>query len=153
MTPDLKALLEMVEKYNLRRFFKISKSGCWLYQMYLTPRGYGRINVDKKCHFAHRYFYQTLVGEIPKGLVIDHICRVRRCVNPQHLRVVTLFDNIMCGVGFGAKNARKKRCLRGHKFRDVTWAAKKKKRYCIACDRVWRRNYYRRLAAEKRAAA
>ena len=76
---------------------------------------YGIINFSRTKRFmAHRVIYEGIHGKIPAGLVIDHICRNHRCVNIKHLRVVTNRENILCGIGPTAMNARKKLCLRGH---------------------------------------
>lgn len=63
---------------------------CWIWQRALDLNGYGYVSarIAGKQMRAHRYYYQTYVGEIPEGLQIDHLCRVRRCVNPDHLEAV-----------------------------------------------------------------
>jgi hypothetical protein len=70
-------------------------SGCWLWTGVVNPQtGYGQFG---RCTTAHRLSYQFHVGRIPQGLVIDHLCRVRTCVNPQHMEVVTQQENIRRG--------------------------------------------------------
>ncbi len=68
---------------------------CWLFVGYKQPDGYGRIFRDGKAQLAHRYFWQLMRGPIPKPLEIDHLCRVRHCVNPQHMEVVTHRENLI----------------------------------------------------------
>lgn len=63
---------------------------------------------------AHRFAYERLVGLIPEGLQLDHLCRVPYCVNPAHLEPVTSRENTMRGLNFAAVNAKKTHCLRGH---------------------------------------
>ena len=62
---------------------------CWLWTANLDECGYRRISMNRIMRGAHRISYQMIVGEIPEGLEIDHLCRVRHCVNPDHLEVVT----------------------------------------------------------------
>lgn len=64
--------------------------GCWLFTGVTNHKGYGRTGDNSK---AHRYYYQELVGPIPKGLTLDHLCRVKLCVNPAHMEVVSRSEN------------------------------------------------------------
>ena len=72
-------------------------SGCWKWTRGIMPSGYGRDKEPSthKTRYAHRLVWETIVGPIPKGLVLDHVCRVRNCVNPDHLRVVTPRENVL----------------------------------------------------------
>jgi hypothetical protein len=65
---------------------------------------------------AHRFAYQMLVGPIPEGLTLDHLCRNTGCCNPEHLEAVTHRDNVLRGVSFAAVNAVKTECPRGHPY-------------------------------------
>lgn len=67
---------------------------CWLWLSGKTWKGYGRLKVDGKYVLAHRISYEMAKGKIPDGLQIDHLCRVRHCVNPDHLQAVTCLENI-----------------------------------------------------------
>src|SRR5689334_10590331 len=70
-------------------------SGCWLWTGYLMPNGYGKFAVSRGINaLAHRWSYETFVGAIPAGLTLDHLCRVRGCVNPTHLEPVTRRENV-----------------------------------------------------------
>lgn len=94
---------------------------------------------------AHRFAYEMENGEIPKGLVIDHLCRIRHCVRPCHLEVVTHRTNILRGVSNSARNATKDRCFRGHPFSpDNTYIGSNGQRICKTCRREWTREYRRR---------
>ncbi|MGQ5576033.1 HNH endonuclease signature motif containing protein [Streptomyces sp. ECR3.8] len=69
-------------------------SECWLWLSRKNPKGYGQMTVDGHPRSAHRVSYEAFVGPIPDGLEIDHLCRVRHCVNPSHLEPVTRSENI-----------------------------------------------------------
>ena len=88
---------------------------CWIYNGNINPGGYGCFYPEGTVKiFAHRYAYSREYGAVPEGLVVDHKCRVRSCVNPAHLRAVTNSENTLCGIGPTAINARKTHCNRGH---------------------------------------
>lgn len=69
-------------------------NGCWLWTGTIERTGYGRFWLGGRQEIAHRASYALLIGPIPEGLTIDHLCRVRACVNPDHLEPVTLAENI-----------------------------------------------------------
>jgi len=73
---------------------------CWLWIGAITKNGYGNFWLtDVKSNvFAHRWAYERLRGPIPTGLVIDHLCRVRHCVNPEHMEPVTIRVNSLRGM-------------------------------------------------------
>lgn len=101
----------------LDRFFsKIqlnNQTGCWEWTA-SKGKGYARFNPSGKSLEAHRWIYEELVGEIPTGLHIDHLCRLRHCVNPDHMEPVTNWENMMRGESIVAKRARQTHCSRGH---------------------------------------
>jgi hypothetical protein len=83
---------------------------------------------------AHRVSYERYVGPIPEGAHLDHLCRNRACVNPEHLEPVSVQTNILRGVSPSAVNAAKTECLRGHPFDDEnTYVCPAGKRRCRAC--------------------
>jgi hypothetical protein len=92
---------------NTARFWsKVDRTGdCWKWTAGLTGSGYGRFRWDGGEVAAHRFAYELLVGAIPDGLQIDHLCRNRACVNPAHMEPITQRENILRGVGRAALNA------------------------------------------------
>lgn len=88
-------------------------TGCWLWLMG-GCLGYGRIRMGGVQIGAHRISYEAFIGPIPDGLEIDHLCRVRSCVNPAHLEPVTQAVNTARGNSPTAIWARESRCKRGH---------------------------------------
>jgi hypothetical protein len=124
---------------RFRSRFSVDAGGCWLWTGY-TTQGYGRVYFGSRMsvmrsEMAHRVIYEHVVGPIPPGITLDHLCRVRSCVNPAHLEPVTNVENVMRGNGIGALNARKTRCKRGHEFTPENTRVRPGKRDCIACER------------------
>lgn len=89
-------------------------TGCRLWLGELNWDGYPRMYLAGKKVRVHRVAYELERGPIPEGLQLDHLCRVRSCINPAHLEPVTLKENLLRGVGFPARNVNKTVCLRGH---------------------------------------
>lgn len=85
---------------------------CWIWTGAHSANGYGRIWDGTRVVAAHRLVYENLVGPIPDGLEMDHLCRVPACVNPDHLEPVTAKENNRRGAGH--PNGRKLRCIHGH---------------------------------------
>lgn len=73
-------------------------TGCWLWLCAVNETGYGRFTHGGKSFFAHRYVYEIHKGPVPDGLVLDHLCRQRSCVNPDHLEPVTQRENLIRGL-------------------------------------------------------
>lgn len=115
----------------------VSEDGCWEYGKGANrPAGYFQISigqVDGKCalRYAHRVAYEHLVGPVPDGLQLDHLCRNRRCVNPDHLEPVTAQENTR------RSKALIQQCAQGHAYDDENTAiAPSGQRYCRACKRA-----------------
>lgn len=90
---------------------KVQPTGfCWLWTGTTHKEGYGIIKRDRQPWKAHRLAYTLLVGPIADGLELDHLCRIRLCVNPDHLEPVTKRVNVLRGYGTGARFARRKCC-------------------------------------------
>ena len=103
------------EERNKNNFFKkIEKTEtCWIWKGNINKEGYGKFWRKDKMKIAHRFSYELHKGEIPDGLQLDHLCRVRNCVNPDHLEPVTPLENIRRSPFF---NGYKTHCKHGHEF-------------------------------------
>lgn len=122
-------------------------SACWPWKASLMSSGYGQFGI-KNAHGrhrmqpAHRVAYELTVGIIPEGLVIDHLCRNRRCVRPAHLEAVTMAENLRRGEGASGVNARKTACHQGHPFdHDNTYRRPDGGRECRTCAAARARIY------------
>lgn len=94
-----------------KMYFPEPNSGCWLWMHSYEPFGYGRFSINGVQIKAHRFAYMHYRGEIPKGLVLDHICRVPECCNPWHLEAVTQHENML-----RSATSRKTHCRNGHEL-------------------------------------
>lgn len=105
---------------------------CWLWRGGINDAGYGRFEGNGR---AHRFSFNLLRGPIPQGATLDHLCRVRSCVNPDHLEPVTNTENVMRGTGFAPQNAAKTHCPRGHALVEGNIRYRKEGRWreCLTC--------------------
>lgn len=151
--------------------FSPDLGGCWLWTGSHKRRpdgtgGYGTISTGGTAKNggrqvpAHRYSYELLVGPIPPGLDLDHLCRVRHCVNPAHLEPVTRSENLRRGRLLGqpdggavaAHQRAKTHCPRGHEYtpeNTYVLPARPTARYCRECHREHTRERRARLRAER----
>lgn len=123
--------------------YRVAENGCWEWLGFVGKTGYGQCWTGT----AHRHFYRNLVGEIPAGMHVDHICHVpeecvggsacrhRRCVNPDHLRVVTPRENVLRSNSFVAINASSTHCPEGHPYEGDNLVILAKQRTCRICAR------------------
>lgn len=102
---------------EVRFWEKVDVSGdCWLWHAATDPAGYGRFRSDERTVLAHRWAWEALVGPIPEGLHIDHLCKVRNCVRPAHLEPVTPAENQRRSPTAIGSYTPKTHCIRGHEF-------------------------------------
>jgi hypothetical protein len=121
-----------------RRIRVRAATGCWEWQGKQNQHGYGRVLWDGGVQQAHRIVWVILRGPIPAGLVLDHLCRVTRCVNPLHLDPVTPRENTLRGETVAAAFASRTHCECGGEF-TVQMAAGRPVRVCPACKAATRR--------------
>lgn len=124
-----------VDKHGLVPEHRPDLGPCWIWTAHHDPHGYGRFGIEgSTTMLAHRFAYGLLVGLIPIGYEIDHLCRVPACVNPAHLEPVQHRENLLRGVGPSAVHSRKTHCHRGHPFTpDNTYVRPDGSRLCRAC--------------------
>lgn len=119
---------------------KVSETGCWLWQRRLNHGGYGMTSFGGRTMGAHRVAYILWIGPIPAGLDLDHLCRVRHCVNPAPLEPVTRAENLRRSTFTGpGANAVKTKCVNGHPFTEANTYRPKAaphRRQCRACKRT-----------------
>jgi hypothetical protein len=119
---------------------------CWVWSGANNGRGYGKFWISKgRSAYAHRVAYEHLVGPIPDGLTIDHLCFNTRCIRPDHLEPVTLAENVR------RAQARVTECPQGHPYSPAnTYVCPRGKRRCRQCARDRDREPHR-LSSSRRA--
>jgi hypothetical protein len=120
---------------------------CWMWTGATNSDGYGILKMKRRTAYMPRWSYEHHVEPIPEGLEPDHLCRVRACVNPDHLEPVTHKENVLRGFSPMAINARKTHCIRGHAFDEVNTGKAGGPgggRRCRACTRIDSKNRARK---------
>ena len=129
-----------LEKFE-QKYTPEPNSGCWLWTAGVSPLGYGQCSDgpygERRTQYAHRVAYELFKGPIPAGIGLDHLCRVRSCVNPDHLEPVSQRTNLMRGRTLAARFAAQTHCVHGHPFDETNTRRTKKGRECLACRQVW----------------
>lgn len=129
---------------DLKRFtskFSIRENGCWEWDAHVMWSGYGLFWAEGKTRRAHRWAYGKLIGPIPEGLHLDHLCKSKTCVNPQHLEPVTPAENM--------RRTQKEACIYGHPKtgKNLYIAPKSRQRQCRECHRI-RQSGYQKMRKE-----
>lgn len=140
----------MEDPNSPRLWSKLDKDcpgGCWVWTAGKSKLGYGRIRWEGRAAFAHRVVYEIVVGPIPEGLELDHLCRNPSCVNPQHLEPVTHAENVRRGESISSIHRAKTHCPRGHPYSGPNLIIDGGSRKCRTCVNVLQKvNRAKRLA-------
>ena len=135
---------------EVRFLSHVDSSGeCWLWTGHINWSGYAHFWTGDGREYAHRWAYRHYVGPIPNGMQLDHLCRVRHCVNPKHLEPVTPSVNTRRGTSPAAANAVKTHCHMGHEFTSENTIHVPAGRECHAC----RLEIYKRYRLRKKELA
>jgi hypothetical protein len=131
------------------------RTGCWLWTSAVSGSGYGAFGMGGRAgqmYVAHKIAYEWVVGVVPDGLELDHLCRDTRCVNPAHLEPVTHRENLLRGEGWSARHARKTHCPAGHVLAGENLSRHELQhgqRKCLTCHATRERTRKARLRAER----
>ena len=131
----MKTLLERFEE----KVERVPELTCHIWMAWTNTSGYGQIRANGKSAMAHKISYELVRGPIPDGMTMDHLCRNRWCVNPYHLEIVTMRENVLRGISFAAKNAKKTQCPKGHPYNRIN---NRGARYCRQCATKCHIKYY-----------
>lgn len=133
----------------IRRFAKFvaydSKTSCWNWTGTKIRKQYGTFKYDGKTVKAYRWIYEYCLDRIPDNMTIDHLCSNPSCVNPLHLKIASIRDNVLRGNCPPAKNARKSHCKNGHEFTEDNLVGNGSKRRCRICHN----DYMKRRRSDK----
>lgn len=133
---------------DMTRRINIQADECWEWSGNKSASGYGLLTIKGSRRVVHRVLYELLVGPIPDGLQLDHLCRNRLCVNPDHLEPVTQRENVLRGEHPSAVTYRTGVCGRGHSMEDARVNAKTGHRNCRTCYNENRRRRRREGSGE-----
>lgn len=161
--PDITQLQKAVDRWMPR--LDIRENGCWEWTGSLNNGRYGRMGIGKRLYYAHRVFYAALVGEIPAGLELDHLCSNGACVNPAHLEPVDRRTNSRRGwddnrpffyvrspIRGWDKRPRPEACPKGHPYTLANTGTRRTGKraghiYCLACNEERRQRQLGKVTA------
>lgn len=139
---------ERIRQVVWRNIHPEPNTACWLWSGYVNADGYGRgyAVAGGKLTMAHRITYEALVGPIPAGYELDHLCNVRPCCNPEHLEAVTHLENVL------RMRHRQTHCKWGHEFtpENTDMVRNGEVRACLACRRVRNAAHVARVKADSK---
>ena len=108
---------------------EVLENGCWKYTGHIMDNGYALKSFEGRRHTAHKAYYLKYVGSVEDGLVVDHKCRNRSCVNPSHLQAITQSENLLRAI-----RPERTHCPQGHEYdQDNTYMSKGKYKVCRTC--------------------
>lgn len=113
----------------------VDEKGCWLWPGATNDKGYGQIKDGGVTLYTHIVTHEEKYGPVPEGLELDHLCRVRRCANPDHTEAVTRLVNVQRGEA-GANMRAKVACPQGHPYDEANTIRRRGRRFCRTCKRV-----------------
>jgi hypothetical protein len=113
---------------------RVDENGCWIWTGARQGNGYGSVGYNGASRLTHRVTYELVVGEIPEGLQIDHLCRVRSCCNPQHCEPVTAAENVRRRPASLVTH-----CPHGHEYSAENTFYKRGARQCRECRAAYHR--------------
>lgn len=117
---------------------EVTEDGCWMWRAAICRYGYGALRVDGSTRRAHRHIYEQLVGPIPEGLEVHHVCETRACVNPAHMQTMTPREHRALSRGKPHDRAREDRpaCPHGHPYDEANKSVRRDGSYfCRTCHR------------------
>ena len=130
----------VVERF-MEKVDKSGSDGCWVWSAKISYNGYGQFWFNGKDALAHRMAYELFVGPIPEGLQIDHLCRNRACVNPDHLEAVSARENLLRGSSPRLQNYWSDSCMAGHPRTSDNLTFVNGRKRCRVCGRERQREY------------
>lgn len=141
--------MDLGDRFWSKVAFDVNGRGCWTWAAALKPAGYGHYRIDNVSFYSHRLAFEELVGPIPDGLVLDHLCSNRACCNPCHLEPVTNTENIRRAPN---RHREKTHCPQGHPYSQentyVRYYSGHRYRYCVTCCKARSLATYNRSKAQ-----
>lgn len=131
---SMKPIPALTDAETQRFWSKVRKtSTCWIWDGNRCIKDYGLFWIRNSHYRAHRVSYVLHRGAIPDDMVIDHLCRIHECVNPDHLRPLTATENTLIGISPSAIASRQTHCVNGHEFNAENTDESRGYRSCIPC--------------------